>query len=138
MIAYTYQQRNITCDNYSLESEVDSCSLCSNKTFCRKSRKGIVVIEKATIELQRKDDWQNFVNEVATHKSTPRTYPVVNGDNKAPPISRWEKEENILKLNWDPIRIRGRVRNQKNRSTLSRESLEMINSGKVPVLKMVI
>jgi len=132
---YRYRDRNITCDFYTLESEDDNCAICSNRAFCRKSRKMIVAKEKYAAKKAKRTEWENFIKEVSAPGSTPEK----SADNE--PWVRffpdYEKEENILKLNWDCIRMRGKVKTRKGgKNLLSERALKQIEAGNVPALKV--
>ena len=135
---YKYRDRNITCEFYHLEHEHDNCSLCSNKTFCRKSRKMIVDKEKYAAKKAKRTEWENFIKEVSAPGSTPEKS-ADSDDDKTPAIPNYQKEENILKLNWDCLCVQDKVTTRKARkNTLSAKAMKKINRGEVPTLKIEI
>ena len=148
---YQHDDRNITCEHYTLEKEDKMCKVCSNKVFCRKSRKSIVSRERNEALYKEKADWQNFINEV----TQPRLMPIkntvkqalVDHDNKVVPMPTYRREGNILKLNWDGFYARSKEGKEKSRRThgvlgaksvLSRKAIREIRFGNVPVLEIEI
>lgn len=148
---YNHDDRNITCEYYTLESEGKMCKVCSNETFCRSSRAAIVSRQRTAEWYNKKADWSNFIKEVTQPRLMPVNYSLkqslVNLDNKSPSVPDYQKEGNILKLNWGGYYARSKVGKEKSgkrrggfgrKSVLSKKSLKKIRSGEVPVLKMEI
>jgi len=143
---YMYKDRKITCTNYSLESAAELCKVCSNRTYCRESRRVIKVRLQIAEEYNRKNKWRSFIKEVKTPRET--SNPLFEPEQKKEPtIPFYQKEENILKLNWDGYYARAHTPKKKSggkggrsgrKSNLSANALKQIRYGNVPTLKMEI
>lgn len=143
---YMYKDRKITCVNYSLESAHETCKVCSNRTYCRESRRVIKVRIQIAEKYNEKVAWQNFINEV--HSPREEGNSLFNHEQKKEPIvPYYKREENILKLDWDGYYARAHAPKRKGggkgggirrNRTLSKKAMREIRYGDVPTIKFEI